>query len=400
MASSETASVPSSIDFSNTQIAFANKSNRDLKQTAWLFALFNKPWFVKAGGAFGLWLHDAGIHLFDPLIKVTVFRQFCGGTSLADCENVVEHLWQNKTLTILDYGAEGKSRESDFEHTMSENLRAIAFASVHPGVPVISTKVTALGSIELLEKRQSSGTLTSSESAEFERIRTRLHTICKTAMENGVAVFIDAEESWIQQTIDDLVKEMMEAYNRHKVVVYHTYQLYRKDKLEGLKSDFREAQEKGYLLGAKLVRGAYMEKERERAKDHGYASPIQDTKEDTDNDFNRAVTFCVEHFEKIASCNGSHNWYSNQLQAELIMQKGIRKDHPHLNFCQLYGMSDNITFNLAHLGFNVAKYVPYGPVGEVIPYLIRRAQENSSVTGEMSRELSLIDQEMKRRGLK
>jgi proline dehydrogenase len=319
---------------------------------------------------------------------------------LEDCQDAIDHLHENRTLTILDYGAEGKTSEEDFDQTIEENIKAILFASTHPSVPVISTKVTALASNELLEKVQSNIPLSEQESKDFEKVKQRLHQLCRTAKNYNVSVFIDAEETWMQDTIDRLVKELMEKYNREKVVVYHTYQLYRKDKLAGLIADHHEAKQKGYKLGAKIVRGAYMEKERNRAQTMNYATPIQETKDDTDNDFNTAIKYCVDHYEEIGSCNGSHNLKSNQYEAELIASKGLQRNHSHLNFCQLYGMSDYITFNLAEAGYNVAKYVPYGPVKEVVPYLIRRARENTSVTGEMSRELSLILAEMKRRGMK
>lgn len=402
MASSETESKPHRkvVDFSDTQIAFAHKTDGELKRTAWLFRMMNKPLLVSIGGTIGLWLNETGINVFNPLIKATIFKQFCGGTTLPECEEAIDHLRENKTLTILDYGAEGKTKEEDFDHTLNENINAIRFSSAHEAVPVISTKVTALASNDLLEKFQANEKVSDEETRAFERVRGRLDKLCKAARDHNVAVFIDAEETWIQDTIDTLVKTMMEKYNRHKVVVYHTYQMYRKDKLGHLMADHTEAKSKGYLLGAKVVRGAYMEKERARALEKGYASPIHDTKADTDHHFNTAIRHCVNHYEEIASCNGSHNLYSNQMQAELIAEKGLPRNHPHLNFCQLYGMSDNITFNLAHEGYNVAKYVPYGPVKEVIPYLIRRARENSAVTGEMSRELGLIMTEMKRRGLK
>ena len=223
--------------------------------------------------------------------------------------------------------------------------------------------------------------------------------MCSSAHELGVGVFIDAEESWMQEGIDAIVFEMMEKYNRKKVIVFNTYQLYRHDKLAQLKSDYQVAQSKGYMLGAKIVRGAYMEKERNRAEEKNYPSPIHKDKASVDKDFDEAVRFCVEHYEDLGSCCATHNVKSNMLQAQLIDEKNIQKDHPHLNFCQLYGMSDNITFNIAHAGYNVAKYVPYGPIRDVIPYLIRRAKENTSVTGEMSRELQLISKELKRREL-
>lgn len=388
------------VDFTNTEIAFAHKSDGELKRTALLFRMMNKPWLVNAGSTVGLWLTDSGITLFNPLIRATIFKQFCGGTSLENSVEAIEHLQERSTLTVLDFGAEAKTKEADFDKTLQENLKAVAFASTHAGVTVVSSKVTALASDEILEKVQSGTDLTSAETAAFDRVKNRIDQLCKAAWQNGVAVYIDAEETWIQDTIDKLVIELMERYNRDRVVVYHTYQMYRKDKLQSLKQDHAHAKANGYLLGAKIVRGAYMEKERQRAATMNYPSPIQETKEDTDRDYNEAIRYCVDHYEEIASCNASHNTYSNQLQAELIASKGIARNHAHLNFCQLLGMSDNITFNLAHAGYNVGKYVPYGPVREVVPYLVRRARENTSVTGEMSRELNLIMAEMKRRKLK
>lgn len=402
MVSSDTASLPhpQAVDFNNTEIAFSHKSDAELRRTSWLFRLMNKAWLVKTGSHFGLWLNKTGVQLFNPVIRATIFRQFCGGISLADSENAVSHLHQRHTFSVLDYGAEAKTKEEDFDSTLQENLKAVAFASTHEGVRVVSSKVTALASDEILEKNQSGVPLSADEQQAFNRVRKRMDALSHAAWQNQVAVYFDAEETWMQDSIDQLVKEMMEKYNQERVVVYHTYQLYRKDKLSSLRADHAEAKAKGYLLGAKLVRGAYMEKERKRAADKGYPSPIQETRADTDRDYNEAVRYCVDHYMEIALCNASHNLYSNLLQAELIAAKGLPKNHVHLNFCQLYGMSDNITFNLAQAGYNVAKYVPYGPVKEVLPYLIRRAQENTAVTGEMSRELNLIMAEIRRRGLK
>jgi proline dehydrogenase len=260
-------------------------------------------------------------------------------------------------------------------------------------------KVTGIADNDLLIKWQTEGDLEDKEQLQFNRIVERLDIICSRAKELGVRVFVDAEESWMQDTIDHLVMLMMRRYNQDMVVVYNTYQLYRTDKLAQLISDYEAAQQEGFMLGAKLVRGAYMVKERERAKEMGYQSPIQPDRAATDKAFNEAVCFCVDHYTDIASCNASHNLASNLLQAELIAERNLPRSHPHLNFCQLLGMSDNITFNLSSAGYNVAKYVVYGPVYEVVPYLIRRAQENSSVTGDMSRELSLILEEKERRGV-
>ncbi len=387
-------------DFSNTEIAFSHKSNSELKQTSWLFRMMNKAWLVNAGGSFGLWLNSTGISVFDPLIRSTIFKQFCGGINLEDSTLAIRHLADLNTLTVLDFGAEGKVKEVDFDKTLKENLKAIDYAASNVSVPVISSKVTALASNSILAKYQSGKLHSAEEKQAFKRVEERLDKLCAAAWKSGVAVFVDAEETWMQDTIDHLVLNLMDKYNKENIVVYHTYQMYRKDKLESLKADHKVALEKGYILGAKIVRGAYMEKERERAKEKHYPSPIQETKADTDRDFDEAIEYCVNHYETIASCNASHNMKSNLIQAELIASKGISRDHRHLNFCQLYGMSDHITFNLAAAGYNVAKYLPYGPVKEVLPYLIRRARENSAVTGEMSRELGLIVAEMRRRAMK
>lgn len=402
MANSETEIKPqqTAVDFNDTKIAFARKSDTELKKTAWLFRFMNNAWLVNTGSVIGLWLNKTGINIFDPIVRRTFFWQFCGGTSLSDCKSTIDHLVENNAFTVLDFGVEGKIKEEEFDETLEENLRAIRFASANRGVPVISIKVTALASNDLLEKKQSGYPFDANEKLAFERVKQRLEKLFKAANENNIAVYVDAEETWLQDPVDEMAIEMMEMYNRHKVVVYKTYQMYRKDKLEDLKTDHRRAVEKGYVLGAKIVRGAYMEKERKRAEDMGYPSPIQDTKEDTDRDFNAAITYCVDHYNEIASCDATHNLVSNQLQADLISERGLPKNHPHLNFCQLYGMSDNITFNLAAAGYNAGKILPYGPVKEVIPYLIRRAQENTAVIGDMSREMSIIVKEMERRGLK
>jgi proline dehydrogenase len=387
------------LDFSNTQIAFSGKTDKDLKQTAWLFRMMNKQWLVNMMSPLGLFAVKYSLPFSNSIIKKTIFKQFCGGTTLLNSQDAIDHLNKMKVLTVLDYGAESKTTEDELNHSMNETIKAVEFAASNAGVPVVSTKVTALSPNEILEKWQTKEGLNAEEEMTFNHVLERVDQICSKAHELGAAVFVDAEETWMQDTIDHIVDLMMEKYNQEKIVVYNTFQMYRKDRLAFLKASHEKAQEKGYILGAKIVRGAYMEKERRVAKEKGYPSPIQDTKSDSDKDFNAAIRYCVENYETIASCNASHNVKSNLLQAELIAEKGIVKNHQHLNFCQLYGMSDYITFNLANAGYNVAKYVVYGEVKEVVPYLIRRAQENTSVTGEMSRELNLISKELKRRGL-
>jgi len=352
---------------------------------------------ITHGGTYNEQAMRLRLPLVERIVKSTIFPQFCGGTNLLDCQDAIDKLYAHNALTILDYGAEAKTTEEELNKVKSEIVRAIEMAASNNSVPVVSVKISALTDNALLEKISSKLELSQEEQQEQVKLIDRLDDICQMAFTLGVGVFIDAEESWVQIAIDELVVLMMEKYNKEQCIVYNTYQMYRHDKLAQLKTDHAIAQRDGYILGAKNVRGAYMEKERNRAQEENRTSPIHKNKAAVDDDYNAAIHYCVEHYETIGSCCASHNIQSNLLQAQLIQEHGIQKDHPHLNFCQLYGMSDNITFNIAAQGFNVAKYVPYGPIKEVIPYLIRRAQENTSVTGEASRELQLILTEKKRR---
>ncbi len=387
------------VDFSNTEIAFGNKSDKELKKAAWLFGLMNKHWLVGIGSKIGVAAIRMHLPFVESIVKNTIFEQFCGGTTLLESGDTIGRLYAAQVWTVLDYGAEGKEREEDFNMTMNEAIRAIEFASNHESVRMVSTKLTGMARFALLAAKQRKESLSKKQEKEFQNVLKRVDSVCHVAAQKGVSILFDAEESWIQDTINELVNLMMERYNKERAVVYNTFQLYRKDQLDYLKISHRRAVEKGYVLGAKLVRGAYMEKERERAERKEYPSPIHSTKAATDEAYDAALLYCIEHYEEIASINASHNARSNALQAEWIARAGIPRHHPHLMFCQLYGMSDNLTFNLAAAGFNTAKYVPYGPVKDVVPYLIRRAQENASITGDMSREYQLVLQEMKRRGL-
>ena len=387
-----------SIDFENTEIAFEAKSDAALKKAALLFRLMNNATLVKVSSKLGLLALQLRLPV-QGMIKKTIFEQFCGGTSLLNSQQTIDSLSAFGVQSILDYGAEGKEEEEDFNRTMREILKAIKFASQNTHVPFVSVKVTGLGRFALLEKYQNKGNLTSAEEDEFEYIFKRLDSICNAGMMHNVGVFVDAEESWIQDTVDYMVNTMMGRYNSERAVVYNTFQLYRHDRLAYLKKSFKMAKQQGFILGAKLVRGAYMDKERARAKQKGYPSPIQPNKTRADEDYDEAVKFCVENYEHIASCTATHNAKSCRKQVELIEQKKLPKAHPHFLFSQLYGMSEHLTFNLQKAGFNTAKYIPYGPVKDVVPYLIRRAEENTSVTGDMGRELSLIQKEIKRRGL-
>jgi len=388
------------LDFKDYGIAFESRSNEELLQMARMFGLMNKTWLVNIGSTLGLTAFKLHLPFTERIVYNTIFPQFCGGRTLLECEPAIDNLSKYGVMTILDYGAEGKETEKDFNVTMNETLRAIEFAANNQSIPVVSTKITGLTKNNLLEKISADQQLTTREEHEYESLLKRIDVICNRASEKNVAVFIDAEESWIQDAIDNIVNKMMARYNTSKAVVYNTFQMYRHDRLSYLKSSHQQAKKSGYILGAKLVRGAYMEKERARAVSQKYPSPINKDKASTDQLYDDGIAYCVNHFEEIASCNASHNATSNMLQAKLIHDKGIDKNHPHLNFCQLFGMSDHITFNLAKAGYNVAKYMPYGPVKDVIPYLIRRTQENTSVTGDMSREYKMILEELQRRGIK
>ncbi len=390
---------PSGPDFTDTRIAFQSKSDKELKETYRLFRLMNNGYIVDVGSHLAKVAMRLNLPFVENALKKTIFKQFCGGINLMDCQEVIDHLYSFNTLAILDYGAEAKSEEEDLDFAAEELIQAVDFAASNNSVPVVSSKLTALADNDILIKKQEGIAFTGSEEAQYERFLERIESVCNRARKLGVGVFIDAEESWIQITVDEVVWELMKRHNRDKITVYNTYQLYRHDKLEQIKSDFEKARKNGFMLGAKLVRGAYMERERDRAKELGYPSPIQPDKVATDRDYDEAIKFCLERYEDIAICNATHNLESVQLMVDEIIKRKLPRDHAHLNFCQLQGMSDYITFNLSQSGFNTAKYVVYGPVREVVEYLIRRAEENTAVIGEMSRELSLITSELKRRGL-
>lgn len=384
------------LSFNNTEVAFAGKTKKDLNRSYWLFKLVSNPTFVSIGKS--LTTFAINTHLpIKGMIKATIFKQFCGGETIDECTKAIDELGKYNIGTILDYSVEGKESEKDFDACKIETIATIKKATGNNNIPFCVFKVTGLARFELLQKITEKVKLNLEEQKEFDKVFNRVDEICKSANLAGVPIFIDAEESWIQLAIDDLANEMMLRYNKEKCIVYNTFQLYRKDRLEYLKHSFDIAQQHNYYLGAKLVRGAYMEKERARAIEKNYPSPIQETKADTDKDYDLAVNFCVENIQKIAFCAGTHNEKSSMDLALLMQQKSIKGENKHIYFSQLLGMSDHISFNLANAGYNVAKYVPYGPVKEVLPYLIRRAQENTSVKGQTGRELNLIIKEKARR---
>ncbi len=388
------------VNFNNTATAFAYKTNEELKHSSFLFKMMNKAWFVRFGSAVGLKALQMNLPFVETTVEATLYKQFCSGTTLLNSQDAIDKLYEYKVHSVLDYGAEAKTKETDFNHSMNEAIRAIEFASDTPSISTICIKLTALAPIKLLEKIQSVEPLNEIETKNYKNVLKRIDSVCYAAHSKDVKVFIDAEESWIQDTIDFIANRMMKRYNKEKVIVLNTFQLYRKNRLDFLIESFDKAQKEGYLLGAKLVRGAYMEKERNHAEEFNTPSPIHDTKEATDNDYNTALQFCVDNYTKLVAVAATHNKESCLLLTQLMEQKNIDKNHPNLSFCQLYGMGDNISFNLAEAGYTVSKYMVYGPVKEVMPFLIRRAEENSAVAGEMGREYQLVKKELKRRGLR
>lgn len=384
------------VSFEDTAVAFAYKSDAELRKANFIFSLVNHPWISFLATGFVRFSLKAGLPI-EGIIKKTAFDHFCGGESIERSEEVIKLLAQYHVGTILDYSVEGEKSERGFDVTRDEILRTIEKAHHSKSIPFCVFKVTGLASADLLEKINRKEALDSNEEAAFERVRTRVDVICGKAHAFGVPVLIDAEETWIQDPIDALADEMMLRYNRERAIVYNTYQMYCTTSMDNLIHDYNDALKGGFYLGAKLVRGAYMEKERKRAEKLNYPSPIQPDKAATDKAFNDALVFCISGIDRINIMCGSHNDYSNELLMKLMAQKDLSPEDPRIWFAQLYGMSDNISFNLAKAGYNVVKYVPYGPVKAVMPYLLRRAQENTSVAGQSSRELTLIRKELRRR---
>lgn len=386
----------SSVDFSNTQIAFQSKNNQELRNSYMLFKAIGYNWLVQAGPkmveiCFNLGLPVKGI------IKRTVFHQFCGGETIEDCEKNIQLMHKYGVGTILDYSVEGEEKEEVFEATAKEIIKTILKAKTNNSIPFSVFKVTGVARQELLAKVNENGALSDAEKNEFEQVKRRIKSICETAYTNKVRLFIDAEESWLQTTIDNMVTDMMMAYNKEQVIVYNTIQFYRHDRLAYLTKSIQHAKDNGYYYGVKLVRGAYMEKESLRAKEMGYVDPIQPNKAASDRDYNEGLKVCLSHIDKVAICAGTHNEESCVYLINLMKEKGIAPNDERVYFSQLFGMSDHLSYNLGNAGYRVAKYLPYGPVKAVLPYLFRRAQENTSVQGQAGRELSLVLKELSRR---
>jgi proline dehydrogenase len=386
----------STVSFDDTQVAFAGKDDSELSKAAWLFRIMSNSTIVDIGSHITSLAIQIGLPV-DTILKSTIFEHFCGGESLEETEPMVEALAQHQVSTILDYGVEAKETQDEFDANLEEQLRCIAFADANASVPYVSCKITGYAPFALLEKLNSGASLSEEEQAAESRMGERLTKICEAAARQDVAVYMDAEESWIQDAIDTIVEDLMARFNTEKPSVFNTIQLYRHDKLAYLEASHGRARAGGYTLGVKLVRGAYMEKERARAKADGTDCPIHETKAAVDADFDAGLVYCLDNIDDIAFCAATHNEESCQLLVSAARTKEVALDHPHIHFAQLYGMSDHITFNLARSGFNASKYVPYGPVRDVVPYLIRRAQENRSVSGQVGRELGLILAEIERR---
>jgi proline dehydrogenase len=387
------------ISFNNTEIAFKHKSNEDLKRAHFLFSVMASPFLVKSGKGLARFGLNIGLPI-KGMIKATIFEQFCGGETIEECTSTIDTMWKNHVGTILDYSVEGKTSAEDFEYTTKEIIATIHKARGNPGIPFAVFKITGIARFSLLELTNTGiEGISESDLKEYQETVERVNRICKEAFEAYVPVFIDAEESWIQDVIDRITHEMMLKYNKEHAIVFNTVQMYRHDRLAFLKESIAWAKDQNIQYGVKLVRGAYMEKERKRAAENNYPSPIQPDKETCDTDYNHALEFLVkpEILTHMALCAGSHNEDSSAYLASLIESKGIDKSNKRIYFAQLLGMSDHISYTLASEGFNVAKYVPYGPVKEVIPYLFRRADENTSVKGQTGRELKLIKEEIKRR---
>ena len=385
------------ITFDNTEVAFSIRTDAELRRARLLFRLISYPWLVKMGNSFISFMASVGFPV-NWIVKPTVYKQFVGGETISECVPVVKKLAGKGVRSILDYSVEGKEEDADIELALEETLRAIDFAGKNPDVPFAVFKPTAFirtRSLEILGG--GSGEIPSDVRSDGNKFRERIGRLCQAASDRGLPIMIDAEDVIYQNFIDEVVYDMQKMYNKEKAVVYNTYQMYRRDRLDILSRDFARAEKENFYLGAKFVRGAYMERERARAEKDGYPDPIQPDKNSTDKAFNDALEFSVQHIDRISIFNGTHNEDSSAWLAELMKNFKIANNDRRIWFSQLYGMSDHISFNLAHLGYNVAKYVPYGPVKHVLPYLTRRAEENTSVKGQTGRELSLITKEFRRR---
>ncbi len=384
------------ISFENTEVAFSSRRDAELKKMYLIFTAMNQRWAVNLGVALARLAFKLKLPV-KGLMKKTVFGHFCGGESIKDSARSIKELADYGIGTILDYSVEGEGTEKSYDFTRDEIRRTILRSAGAKEIPFTVFKATGLGDYKVMTKVQAGKELSSKEREAFVRLKSRFNSLCKAAYENNVRILVDGEESWFQDVIDDMTYDAMSKYNQEKAIVYNTFQMYRRDMLKNLKAAHHDAVAKGYFLGVKIVRGAYMEKEADRAEEMGYPNPIHPTKKDTDECFNKGLQFCVNNKQRVFLVNGSHNDRSNIMLTELMGLHGVKPDDERFYFAQLYGMGDHLSYNLALAGYNVAKYVPYGPVEAVMPYLSRRAKENSSMSGHSSKEIELIKKEMARR---
>ncbi|GFZ85367.1 proline dehydrogenase [Aquaticitalea lipolytica] len=384
--------------FDNTEVAFQLKSDSELERAYFLFKMISHQPLVRIGTAATNFALKAHLPV-EGLIRSTVFDHFCGGVNEDDCINVIDKMYTKGVCSVLDFSVEGKEEEQSFDDAMQKIVKIINFSDEKEAMPIVVFKPTGFGRFHLYQKKGEGKPFSDEETQEWNRVVARFNTVCKLAKEKDVEILIDAEESWMQDAADDLCEDMMRLYNKDIPIVYNTLQLYRCGRLEYLKQLHERAKRDGFKIGLKIVRGAYMEKERERSEDKGYESPICVTKEATDINFNETLDYILKNLNEISLFIGTHNEESCYLAMELMNKLNISKSDNRVWFGQLYGMSDHISFNLAANGYNVAKYVPFGPVKDVMPYLIRRAEENTSVAGQTSRELNLLKQEKARRKL-
>ncbi|SHH58062.1 proline dehydrogenase family protein [Winogradskyella jejuensis] len=382
--------------FNNTKTAFTLKSDSELERAYFLFKMISKEPLVRIGTAVTKFALNASLPV-EGLIRSTVFDHFCGGVNEEDCLPAIEKMYTKGVSSVLDYSVEGKASEDQFDDALQKILKIVKFCDEREAMPIVVFKPTAFGRFYLYEKKSDGLSFSPEEQEEWSRVVNRFHEVCKLAKEKDVEVLIDGEESWMQTAADDLVEDMMKIYNTEKAIVYNTLQLYRWDRLDYLKELYSRAKAENFKIGMKIVRGAYMEKERDRAEELGYKSPICETKAITDDNFNNGLKYILENNKDISVFIGTHNEDSCYLAMDLMNKLNISKSDNNVWFGQLYGMSDHISFNLAEQGYNVAKYLPFGPVKDVMPYLIRRAEENTSVAGQTNRELELIKTERKRR---
>lgn len=383
--------------FNNTQIAFADKTDAQLRKAFWMFKLIEQPTLTKIGtGILNFTIHN-NFPFAGDLVKATLFEQFCGGETREESMKVVKQMFKRGVGSIFDYSIEGKEEEETFDAVCKEIKDIVRFSLGNPAIPFIVFKPTAFGRIDIYEEVGKGTELTSSQKEEWERVKNRFDEVCKLCFENDKKVMIDAEETWMQDAADHLVEEMMEKYNKEKAIVWNTLQMYRTSRIEYMQENLKRAKQKGYFIGYKIVRGAYMEKERERAVQMNYPDPIQPTKDASDKNYNDGIDFVMTNLDRVSAFFGTHNEKSSELVMDKMKANNLENGDNRIYFGQLYGMSDNITYFLADKKYNVAKYLPYGPVKDVVPYLTRRAQENTSVAGQTGRELGLIQKELKRR---